>query len=136
MEPTCPPIESAADDPRFLAGIACFNRRAYFQAHEVWEDVWRDQQGPARRFYQGLIQLAVCLHHFGNGNTRGARKLYLSGSAYLHPYRPTYAGLDLDSLLSGMEACCRELLAGDEATPRAKLDPNLIPIICLTQAGD
>ena len=129
-------MENAVDDPRFLAGITCFNRRAFFQAHEVWEEVWREEQGPARRFYQGLIQLAVCLHHFGNGNTRGAKKQYTSGCGYLQPYRPAYLGLDVDGLLSGMEACCRELLASDEATPRAKLDPNLIPSIVSSQARD
>ncbi|HPM82129.1 MAG TPA: DUF309 domain-containing protein [Candidatus Anammoximicrobium sp.] len=121
-------MESAAD-PRFLEGIACFNRRAFFGAHEVWEEIWREEQGPARRFYQGLIQLAVCLHHFGNGNTRGAKKLYFTGSDYLQPYRPAYLGIDLDGLLSGMEVCCRALLDSADAIPQGKLDPNLIPTI-------
>ncbi|NLF67678.1 MAG: DUF309 domain-containing protein [Candidatus Anammoximicrobium sp.] len=122
-------MTSPADDPRFLEGIACFNRRAFFHAHEVWEDVWREEQGPARRFYQGLIQLAVSLHHFGNGNTRGARKLYVSGSEYLQPYRPAYLGIDLDGLLRGMTRCCQALLESDDAVPRPKLDPDLIPTI-------
>ena len=42
---------------------------------EEWEELWADYQGPDRQFFQGLIQAAVCLHHFGNGNTRGAKKL-------------------------------------------------------------
>ena len=58
-------------DPRYLEGIDCFNRGAFFDAHEVWEALWTDTEGPSRRFYQGLIQVAVCLHHFGNGNLRG-----------------------------------------------------------------
>jgi len=128
-------MESTADDPRFLDGITCFNRRAFFEAHEVWEEIWREEQGPARRFYQGLIQLAVCLHHFGKGNTRGARKLCLSGGDYLQPYRPTYLGIDVDGLLNGIAVCCRALLASDEAIPRAKLDPNLIPTIVSTWHG-
>lgn len=126
---------TAADDPRFLDGITCFNRRAFFEAHEVWEEIWQEEQGPARRFYQGLIQLAVCLHHFGKGNTRGAKKLCLSGSEYLQPYRPTYLGIDVDGLLSGMAICCRGLLASDEAIPQSKLDPNLIPTIVLAELG-
>ena len=43
-------------DPRYLAGILHFNRGDYFEAHEVWEDLWHDKAGPDRRFYQGLIQ--------------------------------------------------------------------------------
>lgn len=122
-------MEPAADDPRFLEGIECFNRRAFFQAHEVWEDIWREDRGPSRSFYQGLIQVAVCLHHFRNGNTRGAKKLCLTGSGYLDPYRPTYLGIDLDRLLKDLHDCCSELLAREEAIPQAKLDPERIPTI-------
>jgi len=122
-------MEPAADNPQFLEGIRCFNCRAFFEAHEVWEDLWRDDQGPARRFYQGLIQLAVCLHHFRNGNTRGAKKLCLSGSAYLEPYRPAYLGLDLDRLLKELQVCCGELLSSQEPIPTTKLDLDLLPTI-------
>jgi len=68
-------------DPRFLAGVRYFNQRDFFEAHESWEELWVDYQGPLRRFYQGLIQVAVCLHHFGNGNMHGTRKLYTAVSA-------------------------------------------------------
>ena len=60
-------------DSRYIEGIDCFNRGAYFQAHEVWESVWMEEGGTAKDFYKGLIQVAVCLHHFGNGNTRRGR---------------------------------------------------------------
>lgn len=119
----------AAHDPRFLDGIACFNRRAFFQAHEVWEDLWREEQGPSRQFYKGLIQLAVCLHHFSRGNLHGTRKLCLSGSAYLEPYRPVHLDVDLDRLLIEMRICCREALVANQLFPRVKLDPRLIPTI-------
>jgi len=49
-----------------------------------------DYQGPSRKFFQGLIQAAVGLHHFGNGNIRGARKLYHSTVGYLKPYAPAH----------------------------------------------
>ena len=78
-------------DPLYLAGIEHFNVCDFFEAHETWEELWTDYSGPARKFYQGLIQVAVALHHFGNGNIRGAKKLYLSSSAYLEPYRPVPA---------------------------------------------
>ena len=65
--------QSAEYDPRYLLGIVHFNRGDYFEAHEVWEDLWHDTAGPDRRFYQGLIQAAVAVYHAGNGNARGAR---------------------------------------------------------------
>src|SRR5262245_57419384 len=57
-----------AYDPRYLAGVLFFNRRDFFEAHEVWEDLWQECTGPERKFVQALIQAAVALYHFGNGN--------------------------------------------------------------------
>lgn len=123
--------EGTEYDPRFVQGVHFFNECDFFEAHEVWEDLWSDYQGPSRRFYQGLIQVAVCLHHFGNENTRGAVKLYHSCQTYLNDYRPRYEGVDVDKLLADLERCCAELLANDEPFPTAKITPDLIPEIHL-----
>lgn len=120
-------------DPRYLAGIEHFNACDFFEAHEVWEELWADYQGPSRKFYQGLIQVAVCLHHFCNGNIRGAKKLYASSRDYLEPYRPRHEGLDVDKLFSDLETCCREILASQEEFPKIDIDPKLIPEIHLSE---
>ncbi|MFN4258078.1 MAG: DUF309 domain-containing protein [Gemmataceae bacterium] len=118
-------------DPRYLAGILVFNDHDFFEAHEIWEAVWMETTGPERRFYQGLIQAAVGLCHFGNGNLRGAVKLYHSSRDYLAPYRPTYLGMDVDDFWRQMDHCHGELLArpeggvelDEEKLPRIVLDP-------------
>lgn len=119
-------------DPHFLAGIEHFNACDFFEAHEAWEDLWQDYEGPSRRFYQGLIQVAVCLHHFGNGNSRGATKLYHSSRGYLEPYRPWHEGVDLDKLFADLERCCADLLASKDEFPKVEMIPDLIPEIHLT----
>jgi uncharacterized protein len=124
-------MNATAYDPRYLEGIKYFNDCEYFEAHEVWEDLWTEYQGPLRRFYQGLIQLAVCLHHFGNGNVRGAKKLYFSCSKYLKQYPDQHEGIDLAKLLSQLDVCCAELLDCAEEFPDLELDPELIPEIHL-----
>lgn len=118
-------------DSRFVEGIDCFNAGAFFEAHEVWEDLWTECQGQSRRFYQGLIQMAVCLHHFGNGNTRGARKLYDSCRKYLEAYRPYHEGIDLDRLLTDLQRCCAAILESEESFPSAPLEASLLPHITL-----
>jgi predicted metal-dependent hydrolase len=118
-------------DPRYLSGIEYFNECEFFEAHEVWEDLWSELQGPARRFFQGLIQVAVCLHHFGNGNLRGARKLYHSSRGYLADYAPSYQGLDVSQFLGQLERCCAQMLVGDEPASGIELQPELIPEIHL-----
>jgi len=42
------------------AGVFLFNQREYWSAHEAWEQVWKEAPDPAaKKFYQGLIQLAA-----------------------------------------------------------------------------
>lgn len=118
-------------EPLYLEGIEYFNCCEFFEAHESWEHLWTDYQGPSRRFYQGLIQAAVCLHHFGNGNTRGARKLYHSCHKYLDEYRPVHLGLNLEEFLDGLTRCCREILESEDEHPVVEIEPDLIPEIHL-----
>lgn len=120
-------------DLLYLEGIEHFNACDFFEAHESWEDLWTDYRGVSRKFYQGLIQAAVALHHFGNGNIRGARKLYYSSRAYLEPYRPFHEGLDLEAFLSQFERCFAEVIAATEEFPRLEVDPELIPEIHLAE---
>ena len=116
-------------DPRLVQGVTWFNAGAFFDAHEVWEDLWLDCHDSTRTFYQGLIQAAVALHHFRNRNTRGARSLCRSATAYLQPYSPVFQGVDVERLLRELHDCCAELLADDSSTPGAVLDPERLPEI-------
>jgi predicted metal-dependent hydrolase len=118
-------------DSHFLDGVRYFNECEFFEAHEAWEELWTEYQGPSRRFYQGLIQVAVCLHHFGNGNTRGAKKLYHSSRKYLEEYRPRHGGVDVTKLLDDLQRCCQELLDAGDEYPEITIDPEKIPEIQL-----
>lgn len=122
---------SAEYDPRYLKGIAFFNACEFFEAHEVWEELWKDYSGELRLFYKGLIQAAVALHHFGNGNIRGARKVYLSSSGYIEEYGPTCEGIDVEQFLSQLAECFAEVTASTEQFPKIDINPDLIPEISL-----
>jgi len=121
--------------PRYLEGIEHFNVCDFYESHEVWEALWADYQGPSRKFYQGLIQAAVALHHFGNGNIRGARKLYFSTRGYLEPYLPKHMGLDLEQFLGQFERCFAEVTASEEDFPEIEIEPDLIPEIHLSPSA-
>jgi hypothetical protein len=61
---------------QYLEGIEHFNAGRYFEAHEIWEEIWLHSSGDTKLFYQMLIQAAVSLHHHNRGNARGARGMY------------------------------------------------------------
>jgi predicted metal-dependent hydrolase len=117
--------------PLYLKGIEFFNACEFFESHEAWEELWSDEVGPSRKFLQGLIQAAVALHHFGNGNIRGAKKLYYGAHGYLEPFRPRHMGLDVGEFLGQMEHCFADVIASQDEFPQLPLDPDLIPEIHL-----
>ena len=110
------PSISEIHDPRYLAGIELFNRAEYFEAHEVWEELWQDCPSADRRFYQALIQVAVAIYHFERGNLTGTQRLVRSGKRYMEPYRPTFLGLAIDPFWQNVEAYVAPALNADSAS--------------------
>ena len=122
-------------DPRYLAGIVLFNRGDFFEAHEVWESLWMETFGPEKQFFQGLIQAAVGLCHFCNGNVRGAVKLYHSSGDYMRRYGTPFMGLDQTAFWGEMDRCFAELLAAD-GSRKIEIQEELIPTLDLQPPPD
>ncbi|HLJ10337.1 MAG TPA: DUF309 domain-containing protein [Planctomycetaceae bacterium] len=122
---------------QYLEGLRLFNAEDFFESHEVLEDLWSETQDERRKFYQGLIQAAVALLHFGNGNLGGAKKVYLSCRKYLDPYRPEFEGLDLAAFLDALQYCFQELIDNQQAYPVGiELKDDRIPKITLQGGMD
>lgn len=120
----------AAYDPRYLAGVVLFNRGDFFEAHEVWESLWMEAS-PEKKFYQGLIQAAVALCHFCNGNLRGAIKLHRSSKDYMQRYGSPFLGLDQAVFWQQMDQCFAEVLAAPSPDQKISIREELIPEISL-----
>lgn len=117
-------------DPRIDEGIRLFNKREFFDCHDVFEDLWSELTGPEKTFFQGLIHGAVCLFHFEGGNAGGARKMYGTCVAYLQTFEPQFCGIDVTRFLSDLEFCFEELLAVKKGYPHGlTLRTERIPVI-------
>lgn len=102
----------------YLEGIEHFNAGRYFDAHEVWEEIWLRSSGDTKLFYQMLIQAAVGLHHYERGNARGARGMYASVMDKLERLPSFLMSLDLDDFSRQFRAFFAELIANnDESAP-------------------
>lgn len=97
----------------FQKGLSQFNAGDFFEAHETWEDLWRDASGDDRLFYQGLIQLAVTLVHVQQGNPRGVRNVWRSAQTKFAGLSAVYQGVDTPALLVAMENFLAPVLAMD-----------------------
>lgn len=124
--------ETVVYEPRYLAGIVLFNRGDFFEAHEVWESLWMETFTPEKKFYQGLIQAAVGLLHFCNGNVAGAAKLYRSSRDYMLRYGSPFLGLDQTDFWGQMDRCFAELM--EQPTPQrgVTIREELIPTMNLS----
>lgn len=95
-------------------GVRLFNDAAFFDAHEALEDVWRVAPKPEKKFLQGLIQVAVALHHHGNGNSAGARSVLRRAFRNLSLYPENFGGIYSADLLLAISDWQQAL---DEGTP-------------------
>jgi predicted metal-dependent hydrolase len=111
-------------DPRYLKGVDHFNARNFYDAHEVWEELWHTLQKPEADFVQGLIQYATALHHFRAGNLKGVHALMKSGTDLLRPLGKEMWGLPIDKLVADMSACTREVMARDVMELPSRYDPH------------
>jgi predicted metal-dependent hydrolase len=57
--------------------------------------MWAGLRGPARDFFQGLIQVSVGFYHLGGGNLPGARSMLGRALKRFEPYPERYFGFDL-----------------------------------------
>ncbi|WP_238649375.1 DUF309 domain-containing protein [Paenibacillus piscarius] len=86
-----------AYEPLYVAYLIYFNRdRDYFECHEVLEELWlkRDRDP----LYKALLQVAVGLYHFRDGNVRGGRIMLKQSSEVLLRYPADTLGIDLRKL--------------------------------------
>jgi uncharacterized protein len=106
METACKqPLHHSA-----LAGLRLFNSGLYFEAHEALESAWREEKGPARELYRGILQVAVGYYHLLRGNHRGALKMFARARGWLTPFPDNCRGVDVSTLLQDFERVENELL--------------------------
>jgi hypothetical protein len=116
-------------DELFL-GIGQFNAGDWFACHETFEELWAGEPGEARHLYQGILQVAVALHHWREGNFRGAVFLLGSAEGLLSQVTPVCQGVDVAGLLRDT-ARLREALEALGPDGMGALDSSLIPRVLL-----
>jgi uncharacterized protein len=85
--------------PAWLQGIDEFNKQEYYACHDTLEALWMDSIDPDKKFYQGVLQIAVACYHLHNRNWRGAVTLLGEGIGRLPYYQPVYSGIDVTKLI-------------------------------------
>jgi len=124
---------SGSPSGEILRAYGEFNRGDWYDCHETLEDLWIGSEDEPRWFYQGMLQIAVALLHWRNGNYGGAVSLLTSGGEYLQRVSPVCQRIEVATLVAEAERFRAELVRlGPERM--AELPEALIPKMRLAPA--
>jgi hypothetical protein len=114
----------------YLHGGDLFNRFYFWEAHEVWEGLWKSHppDSDPSRFIQGLINLAASFLKLHMEAHSSSQKLWRAAKGQLSPFKgPPWMGIALDRLL--MEADDYLTPGADEKPPRSGAPPPSIRLV-------
>jgi predicted metal-dependent hydrolase len=111
-----------AVDAHLIRFIDCFNRQAYFEAHDVLEELWLVTQDERRDFYKGLIQTAAVFLKLQQAKPDPAGRLAQRAAGHLEKFRPVCEQLNVDEILDWLRDVGRgRNIVADGAPPRLEL---------------
>ena len=90
--------EEEKKEQLFFDGLQAYEEKDFFEAHELWEELWSEYYLDDKTFIQGLIQLAVSFVHLGNGNLNGAKSLKKKSGDKFSSYSGLHRGINIDKL--------------------------------------
>ncbi len=115
-----------APSGQVLLAIRQFNAQHWFDCHETLEPLWLAAHAEQRAFYQGIIQSAIALHHWKNGNYNGCMALLSSAADYLGQVSSPCQWIDVGGLIDQLQTAQQRL---DQLGPGGmdQLEPALLP---------
>lgn len=105
----------------FDRGIELFNSGRYFEAHEAFEELWRESGGDLRSLCQGLVQICAGLVKHQRAQPGPARTLLAKGLLRLEATPPSCRpDINIARLIRDLNNVVRALLM------RVSFEPTLI----------
>ena len=123
-------MTQAENDPRLLKGVEEFNQKLFFECHETLEEIWLEDHGDDRRFYQGIIQVAAGYFKWQQGVPAGAVKLWRSGLEKLEPYGPLHLGIHVEAFVKAVRSNLTEVEAARQSGAATVLEYPTIHLVC------
>jgi uncharacterized protein len=100
-----------SSESSLASAISQFNRQDFYACHDTLEALWVEAPTTEKKFYQGLLQVAVAYYHLGNSNWRGAVILLGEGRFRLLAYAPSHAGVNVEQLRQDTQSLLTDLQA-------------------------
>lgn len=129
-----PAVPEGARAAWFERGLVAYRAGEFFDAHEFWEELWRDEADAyQKQFLQGLIQVAAAMHKcVAQEKPAPAARLLERALLRLRQSSPNERGIDVLHLVRACETTRERLLAMDAGPfPKKDVPPIGPPLAAL-----
>ncbi len=130
------PPEGLSANAIFKRAMAAFNQADFFEAHELFEDLWRVAPEAERLFLQGLVQIAVAFHHESLGNRTGAESVMKRALRNLSGYPDQFAGIRLSALRKSLQEWTQSFVHGTRTPSLPQLSASKAVRTCSGKPGN
>ncbi len=93
-------------------GLQCYRERRFWHAHEHWEAVWLQLDGPEKMLLQALIQTTAAFHHLQRHNLIGTASLLRAAMRRLDPLPASFCGIEVETLRENLRSWLQALDQG------------------------
>ncbi len=84
--------------PDAKIGIRLMTQHAFYEAHEYFENAWRETKDDSREFYRAILQLSGGFYRLVQKRPQAAEKFFKRSLYWLQGFPSAYLGINTDNL--------------------------------------
>ena len=96
-------VDSGGMPENALIGLQHLKLGAYYEAHEYFEDAWRQTDDDSREFYRVLLHISGGFYRLGQDRSDAANKFFSRALYWLGRFPDGYLGFDLATIRDFLE---------------------------------
>lgn len=97
-------IRGIVRSDRFDEGVKLFNEGYHWEAHEVWEEIWRGEEGDAKAFAHAFVELASGYSFLKRSKASNAKYLMEKAVVKFEQFERIACDLALDKIINETKA--------------------------------
>ncbi len=99
---------------KFFLGLCAYNQQAFYEAHEHFEDAWRQCASEEREFFRAFIHLSGGLYRLTQNRPEAARKFFTHAQKWLAQFPGSFHGVDIAQIMGYIQQLIKAI---DGETP-------------------
>jgi predicted metal-dependent hydrolase len=100
---------------KVLQGLRTFNQGGFYQAHEYFEDAWRNTPNEDRELFKALLHLSGGYYRLTQNRPSAARKFFTFSLDWISKFPSPYLGLAISEIKTQLENLIRAIDAGQSS---------------------